>query len=290
MQKRLVQFSLSVLLIASAQFITAQKAELGRPVAIDKLPSGSLYVLGAQGVVRAVDFQNGKPAITGAFRLPPGWAGSDIVSAQVGGQNILFIAVNYGLTGQVCMYSTTGNLIRSWTLRSGVSGIDYDASDSTLFVASGRTPEIFRITMTNGSQPEFVAEVSGSQRLGPILYDPNEGALLAGDLVMGAVYKVDIAHHNSSLLFTGLTNPQALKLSQDRTTLFVADAGSRSIVSYSIAQPKAAPRVFAKLPRFRSPSGLAWTEEGLAVSDDGARRLFFLSRTGSLEDMLPAEN
>jgi hypothetical protein len=290
MQKKLAQFFLSALFIASAQLITAQNQALGRPVAIDKLPSGSLYVLGAQGVVRAVDFQNGKPAITGTFRLPSGWAGSDIVSAQVSGQNILFIAVNYGLTGQVNMYSTTGNLIRSWTLRSGVAGIDYDAPDSTLFVASGRTPEIFRITMTNGSQPEFVAEASGSQRLGPILYDTNEKALLVGDLVMGAIYKVDIAHHNSSLLFSGLTSPQALKLSPDGSTLFVADAGARRIVSYSIAQPKAAPRVFAKLPQFRSPSGLAWVDEGLAVSDDGAKKLFFLSKSGSLEDMLPAEH
>ena len=288
MQKGLAQFFLSALFIASAQLSTAQKSELGRPVAIDKLPSGSLYVLGAQGVVRAVDFQSGKAAITGSFRLPPGWAGSDIVSAQVSGQNILFIAVNYGLTGQVNMYSTTGNLIRSWTLRSGVAGIDYDASDSTLFVASGRTPEIFRITVTNGSQPQFVAEASGSQRLGPILYDPNEQALLVGDLVMGAIYKVDITHHSSSLLITELTIPQELKLSPDRATLFVADAGARRIVSYSIAQPKAAPKVFAKLPQFRSPSGLAWADDRLAVSDDGARRLFFLSKTGSLEDTLPA--
>jgi DNA-binding beta-propeller fold protein YncE len=290
MQKRLAQFFLSALLIASAQLTIAQKAELGRPVAIDKLPSGSLFVLGAQGVVRAVDFQNGKPAITGTFRLPSGWAGSDIVSAQVGGQNNLFVAINYGLTGQVSLYSTTGNLIRSWTLRSGVAGIDFDAADLTLYVASGRTPEIFRITMANGSQPEFVAQASGSQRLGPILYDAREKALLVGDLVMGAIHKVDIANHKSSLLFTGLTSPQALKLSPDGSTLYVADAGARSIMTYSIAQPKAGPKVFAKLPEFRSPSGLAWVDEGLAVSDDGAKKLFFLSKSGSLEDMLPAEH
>jgi hypothetical protein len=289
MQKKLAQFFLSALFIASAQLIAGQKTELGRPVAIDKSPSGSLFVLGAQGVVRAVDFQNGKPAITGTFRLPSGWAGSDIVSAQVGGQSTLFVAINYGLTGQVSLYSTTGNLIRSWTLRSGVAGIDFDASDSTLYVASGRTPEIFRITMANGSQPEFVAQASGSQRLGPILYNSSEKTLLVGDLVMGAIYKVDIANHKSSLLFSGLTSPQALKLSQDGATLYIADAGARSILTYSIAQPKAAPKVFSKLPQFRSPSGLAWVAEGLAVSDDGAKKLFFLSKSGSLQDTLPAE-
>jgi len=289
MQRRLAQFLLSAFLIASSQLIPAQKSELGRPVAIDKLPSGSLYVLGAQGVVRAVDFQNGKPAVTGTFRLPPGWAGSDIVSTHVGGQNTLFVAANYGLTGQVGMYSLTGNLIRSWTLRSGIAGIDYDAASSTLFVASGRTPEIFGIAMTNGSQPEFLAAVSGSQRLGPILYDPNERALLVGDLVMGAIYKVDIANHKSSLFFTGLTSPQALKLSPDGATLYVADAGARKIVTYSIAQPKAPARVFAASPLFRSPSGLAWVDGGLAVSDDSARTLFFLSKNGSLGETLPAE-
>ena len=290
MQKKLAQFFLPALLIASAQLITAQKAELGRPVAIDKLPSGSLFVLGAQGVVRAVDFQNAKPAITGTFRLPSGWAGSDIVSARVGGQSTLFVAVNYGLTGQVSMYSTTGTLIRSWTLRSGVAGIDYDGSESTLYVASGRTPEIFRITMANGSQPEFVAEASGSQRLGPIVYDARDKALLVGDLVMGVIYKVEIANHKSSLLFSGLTSPQALKLSQDESTVYIADAGARSILTYSIAQPKAASKVFSKLPQFRSPSGLAWVDQGLAVSDDGAKKLFFLSKTGSLQEALPPEN
>lgn len=288
MQKRLAQFLLAAFFVVNAQLITAQEA-LGRPVAMDRLAPGSLYVLGAQGVVRAVDFQNGKPAITGTFRLPAGWAGSDIVSAQVSGQNTLFVAANYGLTGEVSMYSTTGNLIRSWTLRSGVAGIDYDAADSTLYVASGRTPEIFRITMANGSQPEFVAQASGSQRLGPILYDAREKALLVGDLVMGAIYKVDIANHKSSLLFSGLTSPQAIKLSRDGSTLFIADAGARSVLIYSIAQPKAAPRVFAKIPQFRSPSGLAWVDEGLAVSDDGAKKLFFLSKSGSLQDTLPPE-
>ncbi len=288
MQKRLAQFLLAAFFVVNAQLITAQEA-LGRPVAMDRLAPGSLYVLGAQGVVRAVDFQNGKPAITGTFRLPAGWAGSDIVSAQVSGQNTLFVAANYGLTGEVSMYSTTGNLIRSWTLRSGVAGIDYDAADSTLYVASGRTPEIFRITMANGSQPEFVAQASGSQRLGPILYDAREKALLVGDLVMGAIYKVDIANHKSSLLFSGLTSPQAIKLSRDGSTLFIADAGARSVLIYSIAQPKAAPRVFAKIPQFRSPSGLAWVDEGLAVSDDGAKKLFFLSKSGSLQDTLPSE-
>jgi len=277
------------LLIASAQLISAQNQALGRPVAIDRLPPGSLFVLGAQGVVRAVDFQGGKPVITGTFRLPSGWAGSDIVSAQVGGQNNLFIAVNYGLTGQVSMYSATGTLIRSWPLSSGVAGIEYDAADSTLYVASGRTPQIFRIAMTNGSQPEFVAQASGSQRLGPILYDAGEKALLVGDLVMGAIYKVDIANHKSSMLFSGLTSPQALKLSRDGSTLFIADAGARRIMSYSIAQPKAGPKVFAKLPQFRSPSGLAWADDGLAVSDDGAKKLFFLSKSGSLQETLPPE-
>lgn len=290
MQKRLAQFFLSALFIANAQLIAAQNQGLGRPVAIDKLTAGSLYVLGAQGAVHAVDLVNGKPAITGTFRLPPGWAGADIVSANIGGQNVLFLAVNYGLTGQVCMYSTTGNLIRSWTLRSGVAGIDYYAPNSTLFVASGRTPEIFRISMSKGSQPEFLVEASGSQRLGPILYDPRQNALLASDIVMGAIYKVDIAHRNSSLLFSGLTSPQALMLSEDGSMLFVADAGARDVVTFPVMQPRAAAKVFAKIPQFRSPSGLASLEDGgVAVSDDGARKLFFLSKTGSLEDMLPPE-
>jgi len=80
--KKLAQCFLSALFIASAQLITAAESSAGRPVASTNLPSGSLYVLGAQGVVRAVDFQNGKPAIRAPSAcLPVGRI--DIVSAQV---------------------------------------------------------------------------------------------------------------------------------------------------------------------------------------------------------------
>jgi DNA-binding beta-propeller fold protein YncE len=284
-----MQFFLSALFIAGAQLIAAQNEALGRPVAIDKLPTGSLYTLGAQGVVHAVDFQNGKPAITGTFRLPTGWAGSDIVSAQVNGQNVLFLSLNFGLNGQVSMVSPTGSMIRSWSFRNGVAGIDYDSGSSTLFVASGRTPEVFRVDVSKNTQPQSIAEASGSQRLGPILYDPQVNAVLVGDLVMGAIYKVDMSSHKSSLLFSQMTSPQAMKLSPDGSSLYVADAGARRILTYSFAQPKAPAKVFAKIPQFRSPSGLAWVDDQLAVSDDGARKLFILTKSGSLDSALPPQ-
>jgi len=287
MPERFALIVLSALLLAGAQSMAAQGQPLGRPVAIDKLPAGSLYVLDGQAAVHAVDFQGARPAVTGSFRFPSGWAPSDIVSAQKDGKNILFLSVNRGLNGQVWMCSTTGQTLKFWSFQNGVAGIDYDLPSSTLFVASGRTPEVFRINLAKDTAPEFVGETTGSQRLGPVLYDAKDSAVLVGDVVMGAVYKVEIAHRKSSVLFSGLKSPAAMKLSGDGSSLFVADAGARSVVRFSMAQPGSAPVTFAAIPQFRSPSGLAWVGDRLAVSDDGAQALFILSRSGRLDSSVP---
>jgi DNA-binding beta-propeller fold protein YncE len=291
MQKKLAQFVLSVLFMAGAQSLAAQSQALGRPVAIDKLPSGSLYALDEQGAVHAVDFPAGQPAVTGSFQLPRAWTPSDIVSAQINGQNELILAVNYGLTGRILIYTTTGQLQKtSWSLPNGVAGIAYDSPNSTLYVASGRSPEIFRINLSKDSSPEFFARTPGSQRLGPILFDAKDNALLVADLVMGTIDKVDIGHRNSVPLFGGLSSASAMRFSADWSQLFVSDDVARRVVTFSMAQPRSAPRVFARLPQFRSPSGLAWVGNRLAVSDDGARALFILSGSGSLQATLPAHH
>lgn len=288
MRKRLAQIALTAFLLASARQITAQSRSIGLPVAIDKLPSGSLFVLDGRGEVHAVDFPGGKPVVTGSFPLPSGWTASDIAAAQWNGQDVLFVAVNYGLTGRVALFSTTGSLLKPfWSLPNGAAGIAYDASSSTLYVASGRTPEIFKIEVSKNAGPRLVARTPGSQRLGPLLFDAKDNALLVGDFVMGIVYKLDLARRGSTVLCGGLSSPTALKLSPDGTSLYVSDDMARKVVAISMVQPKSHPRDFANLREFRSPSGLAWVGDRLAVSDDGAHRLFFLTKGGSLEEALP---
>ena len=288
MQKRFAQFILSAFLLASAQLAISQHHGLGRPVAIDKLPSGSLYVLDAQGEVHAVDFPGGQPVVTGSFHFNKEWASADIVSAQLNGQNVLFLAANYGQTGEISLYSVTGQLLKpSWTLPGGVSSLAYDADHSILYAASGHTPEIMRIDVNGNTGPELLARTPGSQRLGPILFDAKHNALLAEDLVLGAIYKVDISQRKATFLCGGLRSASAMRFSADGSLLFVSDDVSEDVLTFSMAQPKSAPRIFAKLPQFSSPSGLAWAGDRLVVSDDGARKLFFLSRSGSLVDTLP---
>ncbi|MGA3161725.1 MAG: hypothetical protein ABSC77_10960 [Terracidiphilus sp.] len=288
MQKRFAPLFLSMFILAGAQIMTAQSQALGRPVAIDKLPSGSLYALDAQGAVHAVDFPGGKPTVTGSFSFPSGWVASDIVSTQKDGQDILFIAYNIGLTGQVGMFSTTGTQLKWWNFPSGVAGITYDSANSTLYIASGRNSEIFAINLSKDNGPNFIASTPGSQRLGPLLYDSKENALLVGDLVMGTIYKLDLTKRKSTVLFGGLKSPLALKLSADGASLFVADTGARKIVRFSTTHANSAPIPFAQISQFHSPSGLAWVGDRLAVSDDEARKLFIFSSSGSFEDTLPA--
>ena len=270
MQKRFAQFILSAFLLASAQLAISQHHGLGRPVAIDKLPSGSLYVLDAQGEVHAVDFPGGQPVVTGSFHFNKEWASADIVSAQLNGQNVLFLAANYGQTGEISLYSVTGQLLKpSWTLPGGVSSLAYDAAHSILYAASGRTPEIMRIDVNGNTGPELLARTPGSQRLGPIVFEAKQNA------------------RKATFLCGGLRSASAMRFSADGSLLFVSDDVSEDVLTFSMAQPKSAPRIFAKLPQFSSPSGLAWAGDRLVVSDDGARKLFFLSRSGSLVDTLP---
>src|ERR1017187_2653096 len=288
MQFRRAQLVLTALITIYGHQMTAQSQAVGRPVAIDKLPSGSLYVLDAQGAVHAIDFPGGKPAVTGSFHFPPGWAASDLVSAQRSSQNILFCAYNVGLTGEVILFSPTGSQLKWWRFQNGVAGITYDSSNSILYVASGRTSEIFRINLSIGSGQEFFAEIPGSQRLGPILFDSKDNSLFVGDYVMGVIYKLDIVRRRATVLFGGLGRPSAMKLSEDQSSLFVADERDRKVVIYSIAQSSSVPKTFAKIPQFRSPSGLALIDGGLAVSDDAAVKVFILSKTGNLQGTVPA--
>jgi sugar lactone lactonase YvrE len=292
MQKRLALFILPVLLIASAQMVAAQdhaqNRPLGRPVAIDKLPTGSLYVLDAKGAVHAVDFIGGKPVVTGSFQFPKAWTAADLASAQLNGQNVLFVAANLGMTGEISLYTVTGILKSSWSLPNGVSSVAYDPANSILYATSGHTPEIYRIDVGMGGAPQPIVRTPGSQRLGPIVFDARHNALLVEDLVLGAIYSVDLAQRKAVFFCGGVRSASALKFSADGSLLYVSDDVTRDVVTFSMAQPKAAPRVFAKLPDFRSPSGLAWVGDQLAVSDDEAHRLFIFSKGGSLEDALPA--
>ena len=169
MQKRLARFVLSALLIASTQMAAAQdhpqNHPLGRPVAIDKLPTGSLYVLDAKGAVHAVDFIGGKPVVTGSFQFPKARTAADIVSGQLNGQNVLFVAANLGMIGEISLYTVTGTLKSSWSLPNGVSSLAFDPAHSILYATSGHTPEIYRVDVARGGAPESIVRTPGSQRL-----------------------------------------------------------------------------------------------------------------------------
>jgi sugar lactone lactonase YvrE len=173
-------------------------------------------------------------------------------------------------------------------LPNGVSSLAFDPAHSILYATSGHTPEIYRVDVARGGAPESIVRTPGSQRLGPIIFDARHNALLVEDLVLGAIYNVDLAQRKAFFFCGGLRSASALKFSVDGALLYVADDVTRDVVTFSMAQPKAAPRVFARVPDFRSPSGLAWVGDQLAVSDDEAHRLFIFSKSGSLEDALPA--
>jgi len=76
--------------------------------------------------------------------------------------------------------------------------------------------------MTNGSQPEFVAQASGSQRLGRSSTTQTKSAV-GCDLVMGAIYKV-ISQSQIFPAFYRIDKPAGAQVVPGWATLFVADA------------------------------------------------------------------
>src|SRR5271165_4040124 len=89
--------------------------------------------------------------------------------------------------------------------------------------------------------------------------------------------------HRSHLVTSQLGSPQALLLSSDNRTLFIADALQRKIYRLDLSNANAVPAVFSADRVFQEPVGLARLSSGaIVVADDRANALFVLSPQGKV--------
>jgi hypothetical protein len=221
---------------------------------------------------------------SGSFDLPSMQAPSDIVSAIASRQRTVFVAAQSSRGGSVFQYDLDGRLLSTWTAQHILSGLDFDKSANTIYVASYDRPEILCSPISNrGGILQECGEIIGARQLGPVIVDTSRGQLLVGEVQNGEIYSLDLKTHKSRLLTGNLGSPQGLLLSADSKQLLIADAIRRKIYRLDLSRPTAAPVEFSSESVFREPVGLALLSSGsIVVADDRANALFILSPTGRL--------
>jgi hypothetical protein len=282
---------ISSVLFFSLGIYGASAGELRRPIALDKIDGGDLYALDASGIIFRLSETGSGLGIVGSFELPAFSYPTDLISAKLFGQPALFVTLNSRTSNLVSQWALDGKRQHDWSFTRAVGGLDVDFNSHILYItASGRHPEIYRIILQppQYTHPEFIGEAVGAGRLGPIVFDPSRNKLFVGDIETGRIFEFDIRTHRSRVVSTRFSSPQALLVSADGNLLYVADGSRRRVYKLDLARPNATPRVFAAIPRFKSPSGLARLDDGrIVVSDYDAGKLFVFSRTGTLESTFP---
>jgi DNA-binding beta-propeller fold protein YncE len=287
MSTRFLKFALVVgFVLVSLCLLGAGADRLQRPIALDRIGAGDLYVLEASGAITRIALSAKGFVFKGSFALPANAYPTDVVSAQLFKRPTLLISSNDQKAGFVSEYSLEGRLVHWWAFRNGIAGLDVDPESHIVYVASSDAPDVFQIPLHPSKQalPSFAGTVLGARRLGPLICDVAKARLLLGDVGSGQLFELDLKTRKSRVLASDFGSPQALLISPASNVLYVADASRKKIYVIDLKEARAVPKVFAALPEFRSPSGLAKLEDGrLIVSDDEAGALFLLSKAGALQ-------
>lgn len=286
----LCRWVIASLVVCAMTLIARSDRPLNRPVSLDKIEGGDLFVLDASGTVARLSILDKSLSIKGSFKLPVDAYPTDLVSAKLFSEPTLLISSNNQKQAFVSQYSLDGKLKNSWGLWNSISGLDVDYNAHIIYVANSAEPEIYQIVLHQSykSSPAFVASVDGAKQIGPLVCDVKNGRLLLGDISNGKILEFNLKTRKSRILSEDFGSPQALLISPSSSFLYIADAAKKKIFTLDLSQPKARPKVFAALTGFRSPSGLARLDDGrLVVSDDEAGELFILSTTGVLEFTVP---
>lgn len=295
---RQLNFVLLTLIFLLPPLTIRQNAkELRRPIALDKIDGGDLFALDASGAVLRLKASGQTLTLSGSFSLSTivSSAPTDLVSAKLFGQPTLLVTTNNQRSGFLSQYSLEGALQNTWTFRSSVVGLDVDYNSHIVYVAAYNTPEIYSVNLQAPNAqaqqqrlgPAFVGSVLGARHLGPLAVDLTRSCLYLGDVETGQVFQFDIKTHKSRVIARHFSSPQALLLSSDSSSLYIADAQGRKVYILNLTQANATPKIFSALAQFRSPAGLAKLEDGrVVVADDRTGVIFILSQNGTVQSTI----
>lgn len=268
------------------------------PVAIDALPSGVVIVLGSRGGVSVLRPESGllSPIKTSLGYFTP----VDMAAAHLGENDFVFITMftNYSMNvsqtvqrgGRLEQYSLTGQDVRSWPVVSHTfTGIVVNPRTQVVYLGDAITGEISKLDLnTNNATPEFVLQVRGISRLGPLALDVERNQLFVGDVGDGGVYSVDLGTRKSTRLISNLGEPAALAYDSAQHRLYIADAGRHCIWQVRVDQRPTKPAIFSDAVEYREPRGVAIdAQRNVWVADYGARSILKLSAAGQIIQRIP---
>lgn len=254
------------------------------PIAASRLDHGSVFILTDEGTVLAVNVGSESAVVVGMFDLDVRGAATDMCLSNAGGQYRLYVASTSSpgntFQGWIQEFSTDGKIGRSWPSRRGVSGLACSREDSLLYLSTSDDSAIYAIDLSKlKTDSKYVSDLSG-YKIGAIAV--SQTTLYAADVDKGVVVS-KVRNGRSTSIVAKAARPQALLLSPDQHTLYIADAGRGQIIKVVTDNAKPATQVALPASSMRAPIGLAMGDDDrIVVVDQQLGQLFVLDANGKL--------
>ena len=203
-----------------------------QPIAMDRV-GGSLYVLSADGSVATLP--KGESTFRQIFSIPEDLIGSDLVSAEIGG-NVWLIVVAHSRTGnggRVLKYTLDGKLEKSWDLKVSSINADIDPRAKRLYFSTGPSGEIYVLDLTADRAPESVIKLPNIGNLGPIIFSQTR-ELFAADIFAGKVYEINLDSRRISVFQAQLGQVISMALEPSGKILLLVDSANNRLLTFDI--------------------------------------------------------
>lgn len=259
---------------AAGQTSVDVRASTG-PVAIATRPEAPALVLQGDGTIVAFD---GASVGARVYRVPSRFFVADLatVPAAQGGSIVLTLNArnDKSLTSWVLQVRPDRQEDWTWMPKRGIYiGLAVDAGRGHIYAANSSDNVIYRLVAGKG-RPVEVARVDDAERIGALALDARGQRLFVADMTAGRVYVVPLDGHGkrSRIDVPNSEEIRALAWSAKTARLYVADAGQEAVFVVD-PEGRAAP-VAIRDKRFREPAGLAASDDGVWLVDEGARAAF----------------
>jgi DNA-binding beta-propeller fold protein YncE len=267
----------------------AQPSKKHSPIAINALPSGSVFVLGSHGGLSLIDPATHlrTPMKTSLGNFTP----LDMTSVHLGDQDYLLVTMYWAFSTQAAQgneavlvqYSLQGKEVQKWsTLGHVFAGIAADGTHHCVYLGSTTSGDIWKLNLAGQEPPKSIAH-TGASMIGPLALDVEGQRLFAADLGSGSIYVVDLAHNKSRSLTSGLGEPAALSYDPSQHKLYIADAARHRISQISVdgATPKVSD--FSTAPELHEPRGVSVASDHTVwVADFDSGEIIQLSAAGKV--------
>jgi DNA-binding beta-propeller fold protein YncE len=267
----------------------AQASKKHSPIAINVLPSGSVFVLGSHGGLSLIDpaTHQRTPMKTSLGNFTP----LDMTSVHLGDQDYLLITMYWAFSTQAAQgneavlvqYSLQGKEAQKWsTLGHVFAGIAADGTHQCVYLGSTTSGDIWKLSLSGQESPKSIAH-TGASMIGPLALDLEGKRLFAADLGAGSIYVIDLAHNKSRSLASGLGEPAALSYDSSQHKLYIADASRHRISQISVDATTPKVSDFFTAPELHEPRGVSVAADHTVwAADFDSGTIIQISGTGKI--------